>query len=103
MHAGGESGTGRRGANLGLGLFWVKSARRRIIRDFKWVEWILDRHTNAIAAAIAVAAYSEWMSRVRKYVWRKRRRRPGAVPETAHVLEVGKQLQVLTVDFAIKR
>src|SRR5437588_12613536 len=43
------------------------------------------------------------MSRVREYVWRKRRRCPGAVPETAHVLEVGKQLQVLTVDFAIKR
>src|SRR5262249_36609326 len=47
VHPGCESGIWRRSADLRLGLFWVKSAGRRIIRDFKWVEWILNRHTNA--------------------------------------------------------
>ena len=65
--------------------------------DHRTIERILNGYTNTCAA------YSEWVSCIREYVRRKLHGAEGAVPETAHILEVGKQLQVLTVDFAIKR
>ena len=41
---------------------------------------------------------------IREYVRRgNRRRRQGAVPETAHVLEVGKELQILVANFVVER
>src|SRR5215813_10436814 len=97
MHPGCESGTRRRSADLGVGLFRVKSSRGRIICDCEWIEWILNRHANAFGA------YSQWMSCVREYVWRKRRWRPRAVPEPAHVLEITKKLQVLVANFVVQR
>src|SRR5205823_6134610 len=89
-HAGSESGT------LNVRMFWVKSSRRRIIRDCEWIERILNRHANAFAT------YSECMSCIREYVpiWS---RRQGPVPETAHVLEITKKLQVLLINFAVER
>src|SRR5215472_4952620 len=47
MYPSSESGTGRRGADLGLGVVWVKSARRRVIGNCERIEWILNRHANA--------------------------------------------------------
>ncbi len=78
-------------------MFRVKSSRRRVIRDCEWIEGILNRHANACAT------YSEWMSRIREYIRSKWSRRQGAVPETAHVFEVSKKLQVLIANFAVER
>src|SRR6516225_7609307 len=50
MHPGCESGTRRRGADLGLRVFWVKPSRRRIVRDCERIERVLNRHANAFAA-----------------------------------------------------
>src|SRR5437667_11896177 len=97
MHAGCESGTRRRGTDLGLRMSRVKSSGRRIIRNGERIEWILNRYTNAFAT------YSEWMSCIREYVWRKRGRHQRAVPERAHVLKITEKLQVLAVNFAIYR
>ena len=43
------------------------------------------------------------MSCIREYIRRKWSRRQGAVPETAHVFEVGKELQVLVQKFVVER
>src|SRR2546423_4347717 len=43
------------------------------------------------------------MSCIREYIRRKWNRRPGAVPETAHVFEITKKLQVLLINFAVER
>src|SRR5207245_9434224 len=84
-------------ANPSVRALRVKSARRRIIRNCEWIERILNRHANAFAA------YSKWMSRIREHIRRKWSRRQGAIPETPHVLEVRKQLQILAVNFAVER
>jgi hypothetical protein len=57
----------------------------------------LNRHANAFAA------YSEWTGRVREHIRRKSRRLQGAIPETPHVLEITKKLQVLAQNFAVER
>src|SRR5438552_17471401 len=78
-------------------MFWVKSARRSVIRHREWIKRILNRHTDAIDT------YSERMSCIREYVRRERGRHLRAVTERAHVLEVGKELHVCVANFVIKR
>src|SRR5437870_2346782 len=97
MHAGRESGARGRRANFSVGTFRVESARRSIIWGYEWIERILNRHANAFAA------YSEWMGRVREYIRHKWNRRQSAVPETPHIFEITKKLQVLPINFAVER
>src|SRR5262249_52256572 len=89
-HVGRESSPHRRSADSCVRTLRVKPSRRNIIRDREWIERILDRHADAIAA------YSEWMCCIREYIRRKRNRRPRVIPEPAHVLEVGEEFQIWT-------
>src|SRR5437899_10270776 len=43
------------------------------------------------------------MGRVREYIRRKWNRRQSAVPETPHIFEITKKLQVLVQNFAVER
>src|SRR5262249_49482580 len=97
MHAGRERRSGRRSTYVSLWKLRIRSSRRGVIRHCEWIKRILNRH------AYTVGAYSERMSCIREYVRRKRSRHKATVPEGAHVLEVGKKLQILIANFAFER
>src|SRR5206468_5572471 len=96
-HASGESGTGGGGADVSVRTIRIRSSRGGVIRDCEWIERILNRHADARRADSAGPVS------IGKDIRRKWSRRQGAVPETAHVLEVAKELQIFAANFVVER
>src|SRR5262245_52397479 len=92
-----EPGTWRRSTYFTPRNVRIRSARRDVERHCKWIERILNRYTNALGAADPKGSIC-----IREYVRPKWRRRLDAFPETTHVFEVGKQLQILVANFVVE-
>src|SRR5437867_12889734 len=99
MHTGRERRSGRHSTYVSPRKLRIHSSGGSVIGHCEWIERILNRHANAIEAA----AYPEWVSCIREYVRRKKGWHLSAVPERAHVLEVGKHLIILLAKFVVER
>src|SRR6266513_1685012 len=110
-HAGRELRSGRHSTYSRLWMARVRSSRGRVIRYCEWIEWILNRHANARRAAAMSAdagsiypvSYAKGVTGISEYIQSKWSWRHGAIPETAHVFEITKKLQVLLTKLGIER
>src|SRR6266550_2786640 len=98
MDGGGELSPGRCSTCLRLREPRIKSSGRRVIRHSEWIEWVLNWYADAIAASDL-----EGVSCIRPYIRYKWSLRLRAIPESAHIFEVSKKLQVLVANFAVER
>src|SRR5262245_5620264 len=96
-HTRGKQRSRRQCTYLSFRMVGVCSSGGGIVRCCKRIERILNRNANARKT------YPKWMSCIRKYVRRKRRRHKSAIPERAHVFEISKKLQILAADFSVER
>ena len=64
----------------------------------EWIKWVLKRYADAEAGSDL-----EGVKCIRPYIRCKRTLRQGAIPESAHIFEVSKELQILIAKFAIER
>src|SRR5437764_8604656 len=78
----------------------IKSSRRGGVRHGEWIECVLNGYAEANAPR---ESDPEGIVHIRPYIRCKLTRRHGGIPESAHILEVSKKLQVLVVNFAVER